>query len=111
MCYDQDGSVAGYCWIMKKGFQYELFRIKNTDAYVSECFVNSSYRGQGIAPAMLDEVCKQLRDKGLKSLTLSVRSYNTSAIKCYEKAGFIYTKKYTIVKLPRHGIALPYHTI
>ena len=51
--------------------------------------VSPDYRRQGVAAALIEELVRQLKVGGNHCLTLEVRSSNDSAIKLYEKLGFI----------------------
>ncbi len=47
------------------------------------------YRGHGVGGALLAAALKKAREKGLTRIELTVRENNTSAIKLYEKFGFV----------------------
>ena len=51
--------------------------------------VSPDYRRQGVAAALIEELVRQLKVGGNHCLTLEVRASNDSAIKLYEKLGFI----------------------
>lgn len=75
--------IAGMC---------ELGRvdIKNETAALCRIFVDKKYRGSGIA----EEMISHLLDFGFGKLNLirielNVYTFNTAAIKCYEKLGFL----------------------
>ena len=64
--------------------------IKNETGSLCRIFVEESYRGKGIAELMISKVLEFGFDKlNLVRIELNVYSYNTPAIKCYEKLGFI----------------------
>ncbi len=47
-------------------------------------------RAKGIGKKVLEEILRNgFEDRGLEKITLGVFDFNTSAIKCYEKVGFI----------------------
>ena len=50
--------------------------------------VDSHYRRQGVAEALVEELVVRLKDKGNYCLTLEVRDSNEPARKLYEKLGF-----------------------
>ena len=72
------GGVAGYII----GF-YEHNR-----AEVDSVAVKPSYRGQGVAAALLARLMTLLRRRGFATLKLTVRLDNTAAIALYRKLGF-----------------------
>ena len=51
--------------------------------------VSPDCRRQGVAAALIEELVRQLKVVGNHCLTLEVRASNDSAIKLYEKLGFI----------------------
>ena len=50
--------------------------------------VRQDARRQGIAKALVLELCRRLAAKGVASLTLEVRASNAPAISLYETLGF-----------------------
>ncbi|MBQ7817864.1 MAG: ribosomal protein S18-alanine N-acetyltransferase [Oscillospiraceae bacterium] len=50
--------------------------------------VSPKYRRQGVAEALIEELVRQLQEKGNHCLTLEVRVSNDAAVKLYEKLGF-----------------------
>ena len=73
-----DGTVAGYI-----GSQAVL-----DEADVMNVAVSDSFRRQGIAQALVEELVRRLCGKGVRCLTLEVRASNTPAKSLYEKLGF-----------------------
>lgn len=57
-------------------------------ADITNVAVKAGARRQGIATALLEEVKKQSRSRGITALTLEVRKSNEAAIHLYEKQGF-----------------------
>lgn len=53
-------------------------------------YVNKIHRGKGIAEDMIKQVLKfGFEDLRLRRIDLRVYSFNTPAVKCYEKLGFV----------------------
>ena len=50
--------------------------------------VTQNARRQGVALALVSALCEQLREKGVRTLTLEVRASNAPAAALYEKLGF-----------------------
>jgi len=50
--------------------------------------VDPNYRRQGVAAALIEELVRQLKDRGNHCLTLEVRASNNAAAALYEKLGF-----------------------
>ena len=64
---------------------------KNKSARIGKVLVgNKNFRGQGIGEAMMKEILKISFGKlQLHRVDLGVFDFNTSAIRCYEKVGFV----------------------
>ena len=73
-----EGLVLGYV-----GMMYIL-----DEGYISNVAVAPSARRQGIADALIDELCQIAERHDLAFLTLEVREHNVPAISLYEKHGF-----------------------
>ena len=56
---------------------------------ITNVMVIPEYRGQGVATLMLEELLDRGRKLGASDFTLEVRVGNDSAIRLYEKLGFI----------------------
>lgn len=56
---------------------------------IDNVVVAESYRGRGIATALLQELISQGESQGIEAFTLEVRVSNTVAIHVYEKLGFV----------------------
>ena len=59
------------------------------DYYISNIGVYTEYRNKGIGTALLLHIEKEAIKAGIKRLVLDVESYNTKAIKLYEKLRFM----------------------
>ena len=72
------GEVVGYV-----GSQAVL-----DEADMMNLAVAPMYRRQGIAEALISELCRRLSENGITTLSLEVRESNSPAIALYEKLGF-----------------------
>ena len=57
-------------------------------AYISDLFVQSEWRRQGIGTALMREFERSMLDKGLQWMTVCVKSKNKTAHQAYQKYGF-----------------------
>lgn len=73
-----DGTVLGYI----------SGRLILDEFYISDIAVDSGYRNQGVASALLSELIRILKDKHAYFMTLEVREGNIPARRLYEKFGF-----------------------
>ena len=74
----EEEKILGYC-----GF-YQSF----DEADITNVAVRESERGRGMARAMLTELLKEGKNRGVAHFTLEVRVSNAPAIHLYEKLGF-----------------------
>ena len=60
--------------------------------HLGRLVVNPAHRGSGIASTLMQQLCHQgLNELELKSCSLFVMKHNMSAIKAYEKYGFVFS--------------------
>lgn len=80
--------------------------LKANDYEIGPCFTYPKYRGQGVYPAVLKEICSSIGDKST-CFYIIVDETNISSIKGIEKAGFVrcgtvrvskFTKRYVLEK-------------
>ncbi len=57
-------------------------------AYISDLFVQSEYRRQGVGAALVREFERAMVENGLHWMTVCVKSKNKTARQAYEKYGF-----------------------
>lgn len=85
---DGDGCSLGTIWVMYRGGNDLEYRIRETDAYIFDVYINETHRGAGLAGRMIRSLMDHLYDKGIERACLAVSLKNTSAIRAYEKVGF-----------------------
>ena len=56
--------------------------------FISKVMVAPAFRRQGIAKALLEQMCRVAKENGIYELTLEVRASNEAAIALYEALGF-----------------------
>lgn len=59
------------------------------ELHITNLAVDPAYRRQGVAGKLLAELIDLAKKQGIVRATLEVRASNTSAIKLYEKNGFV----------------------
>lgn len=57
-------------------------------AYIGDCFTWPDYRGEGLYPYVLIEICRALKARGLARAYLTVSPDNSASIRGVTKAGF-----------------------
>lgn len=74
-----EGTVIGYVCMMS------LFE----EAQIMDIAVAPEHRGSGVGRMLVDQAIVVAREKGAERLVLEVRRSNVSAIKLYERFGFV----------------------
>jgi len=77
-------SLVGYSLAT---FGYDI-EFAGRDAFVTELFVDSAARGQGLGRRLLQSTLEQLRQRGVNAAHLVVRPENQRARALYESHGF-----------------------
>jgi ribosomal protein S18 acetylase RimI-like enzyme len=78
------GAAVGY-GLATFGYDVEF---SGADAFITELFVASAFRGRGIGRELLDSPVQALRDRGTKAVHLMVRPENGRARSLYESREF-----------------------
>lgn len=100
---------VGYIWVIRRGGNEMVYKIRNVEALISCVCVFKDFRGKNIANGMIGRVVELLREEGGTEVALGVRTDNVSAIRAYEKAGFRITGEKKYLRVLRKNI--PYHTV
>ena len=59
--------------------------------FLSKLYVRASFRGKGLARAMLKAAEKAARESGVARIRLTCNKYNTASLAAYERMGFVRT--------------------
>ncbi|MGR3766537.1 N-acetyltransferase family protein [Rossellomorea sp. NS-SX7] len=62
--------------------------------WINDVYVKKSFRGNGVATALLKQALKELKEMEYDEVRLNVYSSNEQAIKLYEKLGFMDLNKF-----------------
>lgn len=57
--------------------------------YLEDIYIDAEYRGQGIGDAMLKEIARIAKSRNFERIDFQVLTWNTPAIKFYEKHGAV----------------------
>ena len=99
----------GFIWVIRRGGNEMVYKIRNVEALISCVCVFKEYRGKNIANGMIGKVVELLREEDGTEVALGVRTDNASAIRAYEKAGFRVTGEKKYLRILRKNI--PYHIV
>lgn len=61
--------------------------------FLSKLYLSDEFRGRGVGQLALGKVAAIARDRGAKSVYLTVNRGNLRAVRAYEKFGFVRTEE------------------
>lgn len=82
---EEKGKIIGYAC-----FQYKIRATKSL--WIDEIIIDSNYRGKGYGKALLEEIRKLAEENGCMRIELNCWSFNKSALKFYESAGYSFQR-------------------
>ncbi len=68
--------------------QIRVYKNWNAFAYIDDIAVESDYRGQGIARALMERATEWAKSKGFPGMMLETQNNNVAACRLYERCGF-----------------------
>ena len=92
----------GYVWLIQAGAQdvgYVVVTLcynmeyGGPNAFVDDLFVQSSFRGAGLATAALEEVRAFCANRGVRAIHVETGRDNTAAQAVYRRVGFVHTDR------------------
>ncbi|MBQ3046205.1 MAG: GNAT family N-acetyltransferase [Clostridia bacterium] len=84
---EKNGQPAGHIKALIRHVGDKIWTEKNL-IHIHEIYVDPSFRRQGIASGLLDEIKRIASETGTTQITLDVWSFNETAIRLYEKLGY-----------------------
>jgi ribosomal protein S18 acetylase RimI-like enzyme len=84
---EYDGMLAGHAQLRFGGAAPEAVE-PLPSAEIGRFYVDTRFHGRGVAQQLMTEVCEVSRERGARSLWLSVWQQQPQAIRFYEKEGF-----------------------
>ena len=106
---DRDGNNVGSCWVMDKGGDEKLYRIRNHDSFIFRVEIEEEYRGKGYAKQMMNMIFNLIKEKGCTNTCLVCATKNIAANTLYERLNMNRVGRRKFVRLFDRN--LPYHSI
>ena len=109
--HDTDNNTIGTLSVMYRGGDDIEYKIRNIDAFIYNVYTEEKYRGNGYAKEMICLLMKYLDGKSqfINEVYLAVSTNNSSAIRAYEKAGFIKRSESSFIRILK--INIPYKVL
>lgn len=106
---DKNGDQVGSCWVMFKGGDEKLYKIRKHDSFIFRLEVDPAYRGKGYAKQIMKMMFQIIAGKGLHDTCLVCATKNEVASGLYAGLGMNKTGKRVFVRL--FGKNIPYHIL
>jgi len=81
-----------------------LVQITEGDSYLAHIAVYPKFRSLGFGTKLLEVIEEEARTTGSKRMVLDVETYNTEAIKLYERLGYTIEQRSPILRIRDKGI-------
>ncbi|MBQ6334409.1 MAG: GNAT family N-acetyltransferase [Erysipelotrichaceae bacterium] len=103
------GQQVGSCWIMFKGGDEKLYKVKEADSFIFRMEVDEEYQGRGYAKKIMDHIFAIIKKHGCRNVCLVCARKNIKALHLYESVGMkIVDHKFFIRLLDKN---IPYYSI
>lgn len=76
--------------VKKRIIGYLIYWLVEDEAHINNIAIHPDYRRRGIAESVLRRIFTEIREKGVKQITLEVRPSNQAALSLYRKLGFVF---------------------
>ncbi len=106
---DEEGNQIGSCWLMLKGGDEKLYRIREHDSFIFRLEVDEQYQGKGYSKMIMDHMFAIAAKQGLKNVCLVCARKNTRALSLYEKIGMEKIGRKIFFRILDHNI--PYNVL
>lgn len=84
---DENGYVCGYAFCIYEITEGSNLLCDMKTLYIDDLCVDESVRGKHIGTLLYDHVVREAKENGAYRITLNVWSFNTPAMRFYEKRG------------------------
>jgi GNAT superfamily N-acetyltransferase len=88
-----NGRLVGAMWVVGRSarieyLEYEL-PLPSATVYLCEAYTDPQFRGQGIAPALSNELLRRCREEGTQMAIRATLPENHAALRAHAKNGFV----------------------
>lgn len=96
---DENDEVAGYAFCQIKTVNQTDALVGRKYVYIDDFCTDEKYRRQNVGSMLMDYVKTEIKKMGIESIELNVWEFNDSAIKFYEKCGFVTQRREMEIKI------------
>jgi len=104
--YDRNQSInTEASFVLKKGDDIAgmlLMISRENEEYISIVAVHPSYRGRGLAKALLTTGIQKVREQGVSTISIGVDAINAPAVNLYKKFGFVVNSRLSFYSWSRN---------
>ena len=90
---DDEDSVAAYAFCQVKEVSESKALVGRKFMYIDDFCVDEKYRKMHIGQTLMQAITEEAKKIGISGIELNVWEFNESAIKFYEKCGFVTQKR------------------
>lgn len=91
---ERDSKVLGYAMVEKKEKQKSVYSNERKWCEVGDLGVSEKQRGKGVGTELFDFLKKEIKALGYSRIELNVWEFNESAVRFYEKIGFVTSRRF-----------------
>lgn len=106
---NEDNEIIGSCWIMLKGGDEKLYKVRNADVFIFRLEVLESFRGKKYAKKIMNKIVQISRDLGCKKAAYVTSTKNDVIIHVHLSLGAKIVGKRYFVRIFDKNI--PYYSL
>lgn len=84
---NEDGDIVGSCWMMLKGGDEKLYKVRKCDVFMFRLEVLESFRGKKYSKKIMNNIYRMAKDKGCEKVRFVTATKNAIAIHLHESLG------------------------
>ena len=106
---NENNDIVGSCWMMLRGGDEKLYKVRNCDVFMFRLEVVESYRGKKYSKKIMHKMIQMAKDLGCKKAAYVVSPKNAIAMRLHDGLGAKIVGSRFFVRLLDQNI--PYYTL
>ena len=106
---NEDNQIVGSFWMMLKGGDEKLYKVRNVDVFFFRLEVVESFRGKKYSKKIMNKMVQLARESGCKKAAYVTSTKNDIAINLYRSIGSKIVGKRFFIRV--FGKNIPYYSI